>query len=715
MAVSESIHSNLDRIKKDISSSWMYFHENYRRFHDFRRYVFKESVSEQQKAWLQQNQRPVAEFNILEAYLSRLLGEFSQHEPSIKVSPEEGYPTDEQIVDIVEGHLRHIIYTANKDSFSYETYKDTLAGGFSVAKVWTDYISPMSFDQKIYLSKAFDPTLCGFDPIARAPHKGDGRYCFEIYPMTLEDFKREFPDQENLNFSFIRADAEQSIEGFNWSYKDMQNKKIVLVVHFYEKKKKKVKILKLSNGKVLTQKDYKKLEEHWIASNYSEQIPLPVGNPRWTTLETVCRYRLVENAILEYTETDYGYLPLVFIDGNSILLTQGTSNCVYQMTRPYVYHAKGIQDLKNFAGQSLANFLENQIQHKFIIKKEAIPQEKDYLEALNDIQKANTVVVQAYSENDPDKPIPEPIREIQNLPAPPEVMGAFQITDPTTQTILGSFASNLGKNDNDLSGKAVVESASVGNAAAMPYVVGYLQGLTQIACIIIDLIPKYLIGGRVIPLIKLNGDKVQQAVNRRGLPSLNYDEKSLHVQIEAGVNFQIQKNQAVEQIIALMRTSESLGQFFNDEDGGLPILAKNLTIYGADELPEAIERWSKKKQQLQQQQMQMQQQMAMQDPAMIRAQAEAQKVQNQAQQQQVENELEIARLAIEKEKADADLITAHAKVNSEQIADAVRMEEAQTSRETHALDAAAKFAEIQSRQHNDHLKTIETHHKVTKE
>src|SRR5690606_20910453 len=106
---------------------------------------------------------------------------------------------------------------------------------------------------------------------------------------------------------------------------------------------------------------------------------------------------------------------------------------------------------------------------------------------LNDIQRANTVVVNAYSENNPDKPIPEPIREVVNVPAPPEVMGAFQVTDPTTQTILGSFASNLGKNDNDLSGKAVIESASVGNAAAMPYIVGYLQALTQIGNIIVDL------------------------------------------------------------------------------------------------------------------------------------------------------------------------------------------------------------------------------------
>src|SRR5690348_4065127 len=114
----------------------MYFNDNYRRYRDFRRYVFKETISEQQRAVLQQLNRPVVEFNILEAYVSRLLGEFSKHEPGIEVSPAEGVPVNQEVLDVVEGHLRAILHQADKDSFSYEIYKDLLSGGFSVAKVW---------------------------------------------------------------------------------------------------------------------------------------------------------------------------------------------------------------------------------------------------------------------------------------------------------------------------------------------------------------------------------------------------------------------------------------------------------------------------------------------------------------------------------------------------------------------------------------------------
>ncbi len=722
MAVINKVASDqLERVKKNVQTSYMYFNDNYRRFRDFRRYVFKESINEQQRAVLQQLNRPVVEFNILEAFISRLLGEFAKHEPGIEVSPAEGVPVDQKVLDVVEGHLRAILHQADKDSFSYEIYKDLLSGGFSVAKVWTDYASPMSFEQQIYIKRVFDPTLCGFDPMARASHKGDGQFSFEIYPLTEEDFKRQFPDVELGNIGYIR-----DIEGFNWSYKDVQDQKIILVADYYEKKKKKTKIVKLANGRVMTAKNYEKLQEYWVKEKFIEQIPVIVGKPRMTDIETIVHYKLIQDQILEHNETDYSYLPHVFFDGNSINLTQGTNNNTYQMTRPYVYHAKGVQDMTNYAGQTICNSMENLIQHKFIVMKEAIPQEQDYLEALNDIQRANTVVVNAYSENNPDKPIPNPIREVQNIPLPPEVMASFQVTGPMTQTILGSFSSNIGKQADNLSGKAVIESLSADNAASEPYVVGYLAGLTQSANIIVDLMPKYILGKRTIPIVNKGGKKDYQDVNSDNNPFINYDERAIKVNVEAGVNFQVQKTQALNQIIGLMQASPEFGQFMNSPQG-LEILVKNLTIYGADELQEAIPQWIQQQQQQQQQAMQMQQQAMQNDPRMIKAQTEVKKTQLdemalmfEQKQQEFDNQIAIAKMANEKILADSKILEAEAKVNQMQIDSAVRLEESETSLQVHALESATKMAEIHSREHDRHLKTHEAslkerelEHKIT--
>src|SRR5271163_221294 len=98
MQVSKAVKDNLKKLKKDVNSSWMYSHDNFKRFHEFRKYVYKESINDQQRAFLIETQRPLVEFNILEAYLSRLLGEFSMHEPSIEVSPADGAPVNEQVI-----------------------------------------------------------------------------------------------------------------------------------------------------------------------------------------------------------------------------------------------------------------------------------------------------------------------------------------------------------------------------------------------------------------------------------------------------------------------------------------------------------------------------------------------------------------------------------------------------------------------------------------
>jgi hypothetical protein len=388
------------------------------------------------------------------------------------------------------------------------------------------------------------------------------------------------------------------------------------------------------------------------------------------------------------------------------------------MTRPYVFHAKGIQDMMNYSGQTICNSMENLIQHKYIVKKEAIPQEQDYIDALTDIQRAGTIVVNAFNENNPEQPIPEPITNVQNVPLPPEVMASFQVTGQLTQAILGSFVSNQNKDNQNLSGKAVIESASADNAAAMPYVVGYLAASTQWANIIVDLMPKYLIGKRVIPVQSKGDEKSYQEVNAPGKAMINYDEKAIKVNIDAGVNFQVQKSQAMTQIIGLMQASEEFGRFMNSEQG-LKILVKNLTVYGSDELQEAVPQWLQSQQQQQQQQMQMQEQAMQNDPRMIKAQADAQKVQLESmriqmeqQQQEFDNQIAIAKMANEKILNDSKMLEAEAKVNQMQIDSAVRLEESQTSLQRHALDAAAKMAEVKSREHHDNLATHQLAHQM---
>lgn len=715
----------LERIKNDIHTSYMYQRENNKRFHDYRRYVFKTSISDAQRTILSGLKKPAIEANILPAYIARLMGEFAKHEPSIEVAPSEGVPVSQEVLDVVEGHIRHNIYEANKNGFSETIYQDILSGGLSAFKVYADYASPMSFNQNIFWERCFDPTLAGFDPMARFSHKGDGRYAFEIYPMTIGDFVREFPkaDKSKIRFTRKYTSTAGNIEGFNWSYKDAQHQSILLVVEYFQKRKKRTKIVKLADNRTMTMKNYNLMVADWEEKGYIEQLPVIIGKPRLTDIETIWRLRINECEILSEEETMYTDLPIIAVSGGSIVLTQGTTNCTYEMTVPYIYHARGIQDLKNFSMQTLANSMENQVQSKFIIMKEALPQEQDYIDNITNIQDASVIVVNAFNENNPDQPINTPIREVMQVPLPVEVMQAFQMTDPTTQAILGSFASNLGRNDADLSGKAVIETATVGNSAAMPYMMGYLAAIKQGSNVTVNLMPRVLTGDRTIPVVTKHGTKEYKRVNGKGMPDINYETGAIQVNIEPGLSFGVQKSQAMSQITSLMEASQEFGAFMNS-DYGLPILIENLNCRNQSELKEAIPKWLEQKQQQQQQAQQQQMQMMQQDPKMLKAQADIQKSQSDAQmnqmkmqieqqQSQIDNAVAMAKLAIEKQLADAKVEEIESKIAGTHMEQVVKMTEMDVSSANHKIDAAAKMAEASAREHeallNVHAAALKEH------
>lgn len=716
MAAKENDDELLHKLKKNVEDFYIYFKDNCQRFRDFKNYTFRETLTEQQKGMLTSLGRPQLEFNLGAANIARKLGEFAMHEPSIIISPCEGFEITPEQIEVVEGNIRYKIHEANHNSMSTELYKDMLGGGFSAARICTDFQSTLSFNQDIIWKKCFDSTLVGFDPLARAPHKGDGGFCFENYPVLDEDLIAQFP---HLKLS-TKSDSTH-VSSYQWTYKDMYDRMVYLVCDFFLKKKKRAKIVKLADGKVMTYKNYEKMQAYWQEHQIIEQIP-QIMNERMSLIDVIYNYKFIHDQILEKNETDYGLLPIVFFDGNSEVLCKGHTNTSYQFTKPYYYHAKGAQDMMNFMGIAITNSTDNLSNSKFIVKEEAIPQQQDYIDAITEPQRANTLVVRAYSENNPDKPIPDPIREVQYPPLPPEVMGTFNQSIQFIQAILGSGASNPENAHDYISGKAIIESSNADNAAGMPYMIGYLAGLEQMARIHVDLMPKYILGRRSIPIVNKAGERISQDVNQPGKPNLNYEQNSIQVQIDAGVNFQVQKDKAMGQIVGLMNASPKFAEFMNSEQG-LPILLSNLVIYGADRLKDAAGQWIEAEKQKQAQAMQMQQEMMKNDPRYIKAMADVEKVQLLAKELEAKieemhfnQEIKVAELALEQEKTENEAILVQHEAEQEEINAAVQREKAQAEVISHSLDAASKIAHIEHQkrmdEHESIRKSVELHHKI---
>lgn len=683
----------LKELKKSVEEAQEYFGDNVKRFHEFTNFVFKSSLSDNEAATLAERGLPTIEFNILEAYISRLRGEFAKQQPSLTVRAADGVPLSmlnkqfTATLEVVEAHLRAVFFDGTNDMLEYNIYSDLLAGGFSVLRIYTDYVNEMSFEQNICVERAFDPTLCVFDPLARDSHKGDGRFCAELYPLTRKKFEDEFGSKVTENMKFTR-----SLSGFDWSFQNEQEE-IVLVCDYYEKQSKKETILKLSNGHSVTQKEYDDFLAEWDSRGMIEQSPAIVKK-RKTMVEKIIRYRFCESELLDVMETNYKYLPLVFVDGNSINLKDG--GAYRQMTRPYVFHAMGIQRLKNLAGQSLGNELENTIQHKFVVALESIP--VDYKDAYENVQKADTLIYNHFLDTkNPDVTLPPP-REVVRTPIPPQIAETFRMSDEMTQIILGSYDGAAGQNNGQMSGVAFARSAIQSNNASVPFIVGFIKGLNRIAQIYIDLMPKYYRTPRSLPILLPDGKREYFEINKKDSLYMNYDPNHLQVKVETGINFAMQKEIALQTIISLSQASPAFSQFFNQY--GLPVLLDNIDIRGIDDLKEKAEEFQRQLQQQQQaaQQQQMQQ-MQMQAKQQAMSMQQAQKELQSPTQEMIEimaiqerSKIDVANLSIKERDSETKFLEVMSKIRNADLENEIRLAEVDAEQARTQVDAAINIS-----------------------
>ncbi len=613
--VSKHHQDQLPRIKKNISEAYKYFENNRKYFNDMRNFVFNTNVSDTQRAALMELDRPTIEFNVVEAFISRLLGEFSKQVPGVSVHAE---PTvtipPEATIDAVQGHMRHIITGLRAN----EIYKDQLSGGYSVMKVWTEYEHAKSFKQKICLDRVFDPLLCGFDPAAQTAHKGDGSYCFEIIPLTEEQFRAIYGDEIVLDGCY-----KANLEGFKWGYKS-NRKSYIMLCYYYEKRSKRVQLYELPGGGCLTKDEYEQMLEIYVKNGDIEQPPIPV-NKRWTDIPCVYRYEFISTQVLDCVKTDFCGLPLIFVDGNSVTIRKdGAEGMIEQLTRSYVHNAVGAQKLKNLAGQTIANHIEELVNQKFKIVSESIPVGQE--DAYTNPQMASNLIYKQYSDDGAQQY--NPPTEVIKVPLPPEVVNTYMSAEQTIQASLGSYDAALGINKNQLSGVAIVEGATQSNAAAMPFVVNYLAALQQAAEMILDLIPKYYVTPRSLPVLTNEDKKEHISVNGgdASSPRMNFNSSDLKVIVNAGVNFEVQKTRAVQMLIELSNALPGMAQLINNPKG-LSILADNLSIKGADQI-KAMADEAVKEMEAQKEKMQGQPQPP--PPELVKLHLEQQKLQNEA-------------------------------------------------------------------------------------
>jgi hypothetical protein len=696
----------LNRVTLNITRSMNENWANILRYNESRQYIFKSTLSTKQRNTYNALNMPILEFNISEAFLSRLRGEFAENEPGVTTMLQDGVlnnPELEQQRELIEGHIRYIFDEAKRNGVQMSIFDEVISGGFSVAKVYTKYDEGKTFKQRIVWEKCYDSTLTGFDVLAREASKKDSDYCFELFPYPKERFEEIYDIQlKDINFS-------QGQEKFSWFYR-IGDQEIVVVADYYEKRHKKIKIVELSNGQVIAKNDYEKLIEE--LSVITLEAPPVIIQTRDYEKEFIYRYQLIGDTILSEEEIEESdLLGHVFFDGNSTVLNAGGSKTEF-MTRPYLINTQGAQKLYNNLGIALADECQSISKHKILIAEESIS--PNYEDHITQPQIYDTLVYRAFYNNDANKPNPPPTQLVRTA-FPPELFALFQYIPTIFQNILGSYDAQLGINGNQISGAAIVQGAIHSSATAKPFINKYILSLNRIAEIILHLIPKVYKSEMSLPIIDKEGNTKYHPVNGEEQLNLDYEPTLFKIKVEASLGFAAQKTQAMQQIIQLSQAMPIFAQFMNTK--GLKILVDNLEIKGADLLKLMAESFMEELEQ--QKQMAMQNQANMPNPLMMREQNKQLEIQSDSEKNKMRAQLDAAELQLKEEELKLKEKELDGKIITEREYVELEKDRLETEKARLVVDLSHQKQDMEHKHNMDHAnlhhRRIGLHHKITGE
>lgn len=682
----------LEKIKDNIHKAHDYFKDNRKFYSKFRRFLYKTTVTDDDQNAMIANETPNMSLNITEAYVSHFLGQLSMHEPSYKFRALTNKVNYEQ-VKLIEAYVRFMMGTNGYGDWQNECIKEAITGGYSVARIYTDYVSDESFDQEIRIEKIFDPTLSGFDPLARKSHKGDSKFCYFFTPMTKKDFESKYPDVDLSKVDFSKDFVNNSPVRWYQSG-DYKRDEIVYVCDYFEKKRIKKKLLWIPNPYtddvndriVVTEKDYKRMKDDWEEEGNILPFPDEPIDTRIHHSHEIIRYRLIGDCFLEDPVlTDYYYLPLIFLDGNSAFI-EGQ-----QITRSYFYNAIDCQRIKNYLASQMLNDIENQQRAPFAMPEAGIPENEAYREGLENPQKVKGVLFYKHAD-DEGNPIP-PLQQLSPTPPNQQLHTLYSEMSNTMQQIFGTYDAQLGLQRTDLSGKAIIEGALQSSLTSMPFVTNYVEFLSHISLVITDLLPKYYTTFRTLPVITEKGNREYIEINIDEVEEsfLKYTHNDIGVEIEPGLNLDAQKNRALQSIISLMQTSQTFNAMMESE--GLGILIENLDIRGQEQLREMATRF-------------MEQQKQQQEAAQPNPQEQLLKIEQER--TQLEHQSREAKNSIEQERVKNSRIELMLKAFKTMEDLRLAREKAETEKQKKDFDMAIESSKLQIKMIEQTLKDVST-------
>jgi len=435
------------------------------------------------------NADPLAQFR------NKVKNEFSKLRPAIKVRPFDSY-ADVKTAAKLAGLVRHVEDISRAQRVYCHAQGQMVDSGQGWFRVTYDYCNEESFEQDIYIRKIMN-RFCVVPGYFEEADASDMVTCFVTDSVPRADYA-----------DTVAAGHEWDLDDANLKYwHDDDN---ITLAEYWRKITKPDTLVKLSNGmttfkSVMDEPDFKAAFEANNAKLKAESKPqIRIIKRRDTERPYVQCFKLTAFDVLEKQEWPGRYIPLIPMLGNVLVRADGTV-ITYGMVR----FSRDQVRMINYAWSEEMEMGALQPKVPFVGTAEQFAGHEDEWDAVASGRSSRTT----YNPHVVDGVlIPAPQRQ-----QPPQIAAAMIQSRVGAMELLkgaqGVYASGLGDQGPEQSGRAILAQKSNSDTATFHYIDGPAISIQHCARIIIDLARKVISGPTMRRILGEDGSEEMQQFN----------------------------------------------------------------------------------------------------------------------------------------------------------------------------------------------------------
>lgn len=540
----------LEEAIENINDWYSYWNDNIKRGKKAVRFCMGDQWDEVEQEDYRRLKKVRLTYNKLDSYVQQAIAEYRQDLPDIQIRPvDENVPS--QIVETIEGYIRHVSYQSNSDIVYSTGLEDVLVRGSGAIQLYYKYKDNNSFDYMPGMKRIEDSTRVFFDPKAKEITKWDGDFCGVYSDYSKKEFEQKYP---NIEYPESFAEPTRATFSFWWG-----DKEYIRVCDFYKKEYFKTKLLMLDNRQLVRTDQFKKLKEF--------NPDIKIIRERQIDDYSIKGYKLIKDEVLEETRWPSKYPPLIYIDGRSY------NYGGLQHTKPFIENALDAQRFLNYIVSESAQILKSSHKGKYMMTKRQLANlTNQELYAWKTPELASLLVA------DPDKKTRQMPQPVLPTPFPNELLAIWQGADMNIESILGRYGTVKGMDSNELSGTAIFNKVTQGNLLLVPLYSNLNRVVKHIGLCLLDLMQNISYDGQIVPIIKKNNEQTMMPLDIQAMQNYEY-----LVEVEGGANFAMQKSQNRQILLSFAQLfgAESL-PFFAD------LLAEGLDLPNINKIIQRI-------------------------------------------------------------------------------------------------------------------------------